>query len=499
MNPLTIKTVASIRESLNFPLPKICRSYVGGAFLEKNTNVPHIPLVYPATGEHWAELIPADQVEVDAAVISAAEAFANGPWPGLSMADRQRILGAAGQKILDHAEELAVMECLSTGLPLQHLLSRQMPRAAENFFFYADYIDSISSETFSAKKDYSTTVSCVPAGVALALSPWNASLAMASMQIASCIAFGNTCISKPSEHSPAAVLRLAQLLSEAGLPNGVVNVICGGPETGNALVQHPGVTRIAFTGKSENGRDVMAAAAANLTPVKLGLSAKSANLVFADADMARAVDGSVVNAFSNSGQICVAGSRILVQEEIAEQFIDAFISRVHVLKVGDPMDPSTDVGPLGYCEHRDQVLEYFQLAQGSGAKILAGGKSISGQKGSCFVQPTVVLVDNNNLRICQDEVFGPLATIQVFKTEDDAIRICNDSRYGLLAYIWTSETDRIARLQDTLQVGSLWVNTPLKRDLRAPFGGYKESGVGSDGPRECADFYTEAKTVIVAT
>lgn len=498
MEPLAVKTVTSIRDSLGFELRGSFSSYIDGeslAIYEQNTK---IPLVYPATGEQWALLETAGKSEVEAAVNSAREAFQHGPWPGLPLPQRQRLLRNAGQLILDHVEELAMLECLCTGLPLQHLLGRQMPRAAENFFFFADYIGSISAENFSEVSGYLTTVSHQPAGVSLALSPWNASLAMASMQIAASIAFGNACISKPSEHSPAAVLRLAELLCRAGIPAGVVNVVCGGPETGMALVGHPGIDRIAFTGKTENGKQVMTAAAVNLTPVQMGLSAKSANIVFSDAQLEQAIDGSLVNAFSNTGQICVAGSRILVQEEVAERFISTFTTRVRALQVGDPMERSTEIGPLGFTAHRDRVLEYLKMASRQGAEILVGGEEIVSSAGSCFVQPTVVLVNNNQLRICQEEVFGPFVTIQVFDTTEEAIRICNDSRYGLLAYIWTNDQGRIEILHQSIEAGTLFINTQLMRDLRAPFGGFKESGIGRDGPRQCADFYTEAKTVITA-
>ncbi len=499
MNLPAIQAIAAIRNSLDFDLREVFSSYIDGKSLPADHGRAGTRLIYPATGEEWAELTMAAGTDVDAAVTSARNAFRNGPWPGLATGERQHILRKAGQLILENDEVLAVLECLCTGLPLQHLLGRQMPRAAENFFFFADYIASSSDEKLNENGKYSTTVSRHPAGVVLGLSPWNASLAMASMQIASSIAFGNCCISKPSEHSPAAVLRLAELLSEAGVPDGVVNVICGGPETGQALASHPGIDRIAFTGKSANGRKVMASAAANLTPVQMGLSAKSANIVFADADLDLAIDGSLVNAFSNSGQICVAGSRILVQESIAHEFIDAFTNRVSALRVGDPMDSATEIGPLGFFAHREKVLEYMQLARSEGAEILVGGDAISGAAQSCFVQPTVVLVKNNQLRICQEEVFGPFVTIQVFDTEDEAIRICNDSRFGLLAYAWTGDPGRVTRLQESIQAGSLWINTPLIRDLRAPFGGFKESGVGREGPGECENFYTEAKSVIMPT
>lgn len=490
-----VRTVSDLRQSLDFPVPDSFASSIGGS-VASFAGKGRIPLIYPATGEQWAFLAAADAAEVDAAIQNARQAFHEGAWSALAVPQRQAILRRVGELILQHARELATLECLCSGLPLQHLLKRQMPRAAENFFFFADLIGNKFTEKFAVASGYSATVSRQPAGVAAVLSPWNASLALASMQIASCIAFGNSCVSKPSEHAPAAVLRLGELLTEAGVPNGVVNILCGGPQTGKLLVRHPGVDRIAFIGKTSTGKEVMGAAAKNLTPVNMGLSAKSANLVFADADLARAVAGSAINAFSNSGQICVAGSRILVQESIAKEFIGSFVSRVSELHIGDPMDRATDIGPLGFAEHRDRVLEYMQMATEGGVDILLGGKAIGSDPGRCFVQPTVVLVKNNQLPICQEEVFGPFVTIQVFKELEDAIRICNDSIFGLLAYAWTGSQDLAAKLETALNVGSLFINTSLIRDLSLPFGGFKESGLGRDGPQECADFYTETKTMI---
>ena len=381
---------------------------------------------------------------------------------------------------------------------MRHLAARQVPRAAENFRFFADTIGMLAGETFEQADGFLTSVTREAVGVAGLISPWNAPLALSTMQVASCIAFGNSCVMKPSEFTPLAILRMVELLEEAGLPPGVVNVINGqGEVAGAALVAHPGVERIAFTGGTETARHIMAAAAARLTPVHFELGGKSANIVFADADFEQAIDGSLVNIFSNNGQICIAGSRILVQRPIAERFIETFVARARSLRVGDPMEAATEAGPLAFEAHMNRVLGYADIARSEGAEILCGGRRHPDFDRGYFVEPTVAQVGSNALRVCQEEIFGPFATVQVFDEPDEAIAIANDSDFGLVAYAWTRDLALGMQLQARIRAGTLWLNTPLMRDLRAPFGGYKQSGIGRDGPRQCADFYTEEKATIV--
>ncbi len=457
-----------------------------------------IPVIYPATAEQVTCFREDTAADVDAAVSAAREAFESGPWRRYPASERQRLLRRAGAIIREHQDELAVLETLCAGLPASHLKGRQIPRAAENFDFFADYIAAMAGETFEQEPDYLTLVTREPAGVAALVAPWNAPLALASMQIASCIAFGNSCVSKPSEYTPLAVGRMIDLLQQAGLPEGVVNAVNGrGAVTGQALVSHPGVDRIAFTGGTATARAIMASAASNLTPVHMELGGKSANLVFDDSDLERAVDGSLINVFSNNGQMCIAGSRILLQRGIAEEFIERFVDRSARIRIGDPMDPLTEVGPLAYEAHMDKVLAYANIAREEGAEILAGGRRVDALAPGFFAEPTVVLVENNNLRICQEEVFGPFATLQIFDDADEAIAIANDSEFGLVGYAWTENMALGLKLQQSIRAGTIWINTPLLRDLRAPFGGFKNSGIGRDGPRQCAEFFTEEKATII--
>lgn len=429
---------------------------------------------------------------------AARASFTGAAWRQMPVRERQQVLRRCAAALREEAGLLARLESLAAGLPVAHLAARQIPRAAENFDFFADTIGQMAGETFEQEAGYLTLVTREPAGVAALLSPWNAPLALSSMQIASCIAFGNSCVVKPSEHTPLAIGRMVELLEDAGLPAGVVNVVNGtGPITGAALVAHPGIDRIAFTGGADTARHIMRAAAGNLTPVHFELGGKSANIVFADADLAQAVDGSLVNAFSNNGQICIAGSRILVQRSVAAAFIEEFVRRTRQLRVGDPLEPATEVGPLAFEAHLERVLAYARLAAEEGAQVLCGGRRHPGFDQGYYMEPTVVQVDSNDLRICQEEVFGPFVSIQVFDEEAEALSIANDSRFGLVAYAWTADLARSLRLQEGIEAGTLWINTPLLRDLRAPFGGFKQSGIGRDGPRQSAEFFTEEKATIV--
>lgn len=492
----TVRNVSQLMKASSFDVPKQVGSYIAGEWSMAGER--HRAVAYPGTGEAVSEMVEAGPGTVAGAVEAARNAFENGPWPHMGASQRQAILRRAGALIAQNAEELAFLECLCAGLPISHLSRRQVPRAGENFAFFADYIGLMAGETFQQGDGYLTTVTRDPAGVAALVSPWNAPLALATMQVASCIAFGNTCVLKPSEHTPLAIGRMVALLEDAGVPAGVVNLVNGdGAITGDALVRHPGVDRIAFTGGTATARHIMSAAATQLTPVHFELGGKSANMVFADCDLERALDGSLVNIFSNNGQICIAGSRILVQRPIADAFIDAFVARARRLKVGDPMDPGTEAGPLAFEAHMERVLAYADIARDEGAEVLCGGQRDARFAQGWFIEPTVVRVHDNALRVCQEEVFGPFATIQVFDEPEEALAIANDSAYGLVAYAWTRDLSLAMTLQQKIRAGTLWINTPLLRDLRAPFGGYKQSGIGRDGPRQCAEFYTEEKATIV--
>jgi acyl-CoA reductase-like NAD-dependent aldehyde dehydrogenase len=331
--------------------------------------------------------------------------------------------------------------------------------------------------------------------VAALMSPWNAPLALASMRLATCIAFGNSCVLKPSEYAPLQIHRLVELMHDAGLPEGVVNLVNGrGAVTGAALIGHPGIDMIGFTGGTDTARGIMASAGARLKPVIMELGGKSAAIVTANADFDQALDGVLQGIYANNGQQCLAGSRILLQRSIADRFIAAFVARSEAIRIGDPLLGSTEMGPLANAPHRARVLGFADIALQDGAALLTGGGRSQAHDRGYFVQPTAVLTRDNRARINQEEIFGPFATLQLFDTLDEAIAIANDSSFGLVAYIWSEDVREILRCSREIRAGTIWANTPVMREVRAPFGGYKESGIGRDGMTSSADFFTEWKT-----
>src|SRR5580698_5531122 len=381
-----------------------------------------LPVIDPATELQVSEVEEAGPDVVDRAVRAARMAFGRGPWPRMEVAERQEILRRLATLIRQHAPELAYLECLNSGIPMRHLALGQIPRAALNFDFFAEFIGQSAGQVYSQDSRYLTLVTREPIGVAALIGPWNAPLALTSMKIAGCIAFGNSCVVKPAEQTPLAVARLMDLIVQAGVPAGVVNMVCGrGAVTGDALVRHPEVDLVSFTGGTGTGRAIMSAAGASLKPCSLELGGKSANIVFASADLERALDGALLSIFSNNGQQCLAGSRILVERSIAPAFIDAFIARTAQLKIGDPMDAATEIGPLAFRAHLDRVLSFVDVARDEGAKLLIGGARATGFDRGFYMQPTAVMASDSRARICQEEVFGPFATFLVFDDVDHAL------------------------------------------------------------------------------
>lgn len=474
-------------------------SFIDGAWLADRGG-HRIAIRYPATDEVVAELVEADGAEVDAAVAAARRAFRTSGWRAMGVEQRQEILWRVHDLLRAHADELARLECLNTGLPLRELKARQIPRAAYNFRFFAEVISQTPGRVWTQNPDYQTSVMREPVGVAALIAPWNAPLALASMKVAACIATGNACVLKPSEQTPMAIARFVELLHEAGVPPGIVNLVNGrGPVTGRALVEHPGIDRISFTGGTETGRQIMASAGRRLCPVTMELGGKSANIVLASADIERALDGALLGIYSNNGQQCLAGSRILVERSIADTFIQRFVERARRLRVGDPMKEDTELGPLASRPHMERVLGYAETARAEGAELLTGGRAVERLVPGYYVEPTAVLAPSNEMRVCQEEIFGPFASFVVFDGIEEAVRLANASRFGLVAYVWSEDLAAVTRLSRELEAGTVWVNTPLTRELRSAFGGYKESGVGREGGEACLAFYTEEKTVTVPT
>jgi acyl-CoA reductase-like NAD-dependent aldehyde dehydrogenase len=318
------------------------------------------------------------------------------------------------------------------------------------------------------------------------------------MRVATCIAFGNTCVLKPSEYTPVSMLRMVELFHEAGLPAGVVNLVNGrGSVTGAALVAHPGIDMVGFTGGTQTGAAIMASAGRHLKPCLLELGGKSANIIHPSADLSRALDGALAGIYSNNGQQCLAGSRILVQRGIADEFIGRFVERARRIRIGDPMDPATELGPLAFADHFRRVLSWVDVARAEGAEVLTGGRRPPGLPQGYYLEPTAVLAAGNASRVCQEEIFGPFATFLLYDTVEEAISMANDTPFGLVAYLWAGDVDVVMRASRELKAGTIWVNTTMVRELRAPFGGYKQSGVGRDGAASSVEFFTEQKTTTI--
>jgi len=481
-----------------YGVPECATSLIDGAPVEPGSAAGHdLPVIDPASEERVSWLREADAREVDAAVAAARRAFDSGPWPRMTLDARKDILYRIRDVIRAHQDELAYLECLNAGLPVTRV-REQIGRAARHFEFFAEVSSTLKGETYTGLEGYLTYVTREPKGVGALIAPWNAPVALASMRVATCIAFGNTCVLKPSEHTPLAVLRMVELMHEAGLPPGVVNLVNGrGGVTGVALVSHPGIDMVGFTGGTHTGKAIMTAAGANLKPCILELGGKSASIVHPSADLERALDGALAGISSNNGQLLLAGSRILVHRSIAEKFICQFVERARRIRIGDPMDPATELGPLAFAAHMERVLSYVEVARAEGATLLTGGRRAAGFERGYYVEPTAVLAKDNRARVCQEEIFGPFATFLVYDTLEEAIAIANDSPFGLVAYVWAGDLDVVMRASRDLRAGTVWVNTTMVRELRAPFGGFKQSGVGRDGATASVEFFTEQKTTTI--
>ena len=441
-----------------------------------------------------AEVARGGKAEIDAAVAAARAAFP--AWAALAPGRRAEILHAVGSAIEEQAERLAAVETRDNGSLLRSMRRSVMPRAGHNFHYFADHLASLAHDDFETR-GHTNHVSWDPAGVAAVITPWNAPLMLGTWRLAPALAAGNTVVFKPPEWAPLTASMLADLSRDAGLPDGVLNVVQGiGEEAGAALVAHPDVDRIAFTGSVPTGRLVSEAAARNLTPVSLELGGKSPFIVFADADLDAAV-AQAVNQFDNAGQVCLAGTRLLVEASVADRFLDAFLARAAAIRQGDPRDEATEVGPQITREHFERVDGFVRRAVAAGARPVLGGGP-NEDLGGLYYRPTLLVDAPPGAEILREEVFGPVLTLQTFVGEDDAVRMANDSHYGLAAIVYTGDEARAERVGARLVAGTVWVNCFFVRDLRAPFGGSRDSGIGREGGTWSFDFYADVKNVVTA-
>jgi len=432
--------------------------------------------------------------EADAAVAAARQAFPE--WGNTPPQERARVLHRIGEIVEARVNELAVVETTDNGSLLRSMRRSVMPRVAHNFHFFADQLLSLHEDDFETR-GHRNHVEWDPAGVTVVITPWNAPLMLATWRLAPALAAGNPVILKPPEWAPLTASMLCDIAREAGLPDGALNVVQGmGEEAGAALVAHPGVDRIAFTGSVETGKLVSTAAAANLTPVSLELGGKSPFLIFADTELEAAV-AQAVNQYDNAGQVCLAGTRLLVEREIHDEFLDRFLERASALEQGDPRLDDTDVGPLITREHFARVDGFVQRAKEHGAKAVVGGGP-NEELGGLYYRPTLFVDVPPDAEVLRKEVFGPVLTLQAFETEDQAVELANGTDYGLAAIVYTGDPERAERVSARLVAGTVWVNCFFVRDLRAPFGGSRSSGVGREGGRWSFDFYADVKNVCSA-
>lgn len=456
-------------------------------------------LAYCATEQHLCTIGEDDDARVDAAVRKARATFESGVWRDKSAGERTATLYRISELLLENAEEFAALNTLETGSPIGQSRGMHVPRSAENFRFFGELLSAHAGETYSQTGGYLSVVTREPIGVGALIAPWNAPLVLSTMKLAACISLGNSIVVKPSEFAPLAVLRLVEIIKQAGVPDGVVEVVTGsGATTGAALVSHPEVDSIGFIGGTGTARKIMEAGAGTLKKVGLEAGGKSANIILDDAEYETALDGALLSIFANNGQQCLAGARILVQEGIADRFMADIAARTSALRVGDPFDPSSEVGPLAYKAHYDRVMGFADHAGSSaGYEVLAGGKRADGFDKGFFFQPTIVRVDSNTSRLCQEEIFAPFATLQVIKDLEEGVKIANQSEFGLVSYIWSNDMTSCMQASKAIRAGTVWVNTPMARDLRSPFGGYKQSGVGRDGLPGSIELFTEEKTTML--
>ncbi|MBV1923851.1 MAG: aldehyde dehydrogenase [Flavobacteriaceae bacterium] len=473
-------------------------NYINGSYCEPISET-WIDNYNPSNGEVYSQIANANEQDVEKAYEAAKKAFPI--WSNTTIDERSKIMLRIATLIEENLEELAYAEALDNGKPLSLAKAVDIPRASSNFRFFANAITQFASEAHeSVGLNTMNFTLRQPIGVVGCISPWNLPLYLFTWKIAPAIAAGNTVVAKPSEVTPMTAFMLGEICTKAGLPNGVLNIVHGtGPSAGQAIVAHKNIKAISFTGGTTTGEHIARTAAPMFKKLSLELGGKNPNLIFADCNYEKMLAVTLKSSFANQGQICLCGSRIFVERSIFEKFKRDFVAKVSQLKVGNPFDDDTNIGALVSKPHLEKVQSYIEIAKEEGGKILTGGNPVlvEGSENGYYLEPTVIEVFDDQCRVNQEEIFGPVVTLMPFDTEEEAINMANGVVYGLSATLWTQNLDRTMRISKKIESGIVWVNTWLNRDLRTPFGGVKNSGVGREGGFEALKFFTEPKNICI--
>ncbi|WP_172369304.1 5-carboxymethyl-2-hydroxymuconate semialdehyde dehydrogenase [Sporosarcina jiandibaonis] len=485
------------RTSLKHETQKDISLYINGEFVASESGAT-IKNINPFTNEQINEAAEGRAEDIDKAVAAAREAFDNGPWRTMKLKERMAYIYRIADLIDDEVENIAYLESLDTGLPISQTRN-MVSRASENFRFYARMVESrLVGDAYQVDDEFINYTINAPVGVAGLITPWNAPFMLETWKVAPALATGNTVVLKPAELSPLSANLLAEVIHKADLPKGVFNVVHGYGETaGDRLVKHPDVQLISFTGETTTGSTIIKNSADTLKSCSMELGGKSPIIVFEDADFDRALDACIWGIFSFNGERCTANSRLFIHENIKEEFVEELKKRVANIKLGNPLDPETEVGPLIDKGHYSKVKGYLDIAKEEGAEVITGDIPAEIAAGN-FVAPTLILNAENSMRVAQEEIFGPVMAVMTFKDEEEVIKMANDIDYGLAGYVWTNDIKRGHRVAHQIEAGMLWVNAQNVRDLRTPFGGSKSSGIGREGGHYGFDFYTEQKIVHVS-
>jgi betaine-aldehyde dehydrogenase len=489
MNVADVAAAAGLRTPIRHQL------FIGGRFVDA-ADGQTLATLNPHDNTPIADVAMAGREDVERAVAAAEAAFPR--WSRLAAADRGRVLLKLADLIETHAEELARLESLDTGHPLKDSRALDVPRTAACFRYFGGMADKFQGDVVPVEAGFLNYLLREPVGVVGQVVPWNFPLMFTSWKMAPALAAGNCIVLKPAEITPLTTLKIAELMSQAGIPDGVVNILPGlGSVAGQAIAEHPRIAKVAFTGSTATGQRIVQASAGNLKKVQLELGGKGPNIVFDDANLVAAVNGSAWAIFHNQGQACIAGSRLVLHEKIADEFLQRFTALAKSIRLGNPLDENTEMGPLTSAQHRDRVLSYVAVAREQGGEVIAGGKAPGDPAlaHGCYVEPTIVKARDFRDRVAQEEVFGPFVTVLTFRTDDEALAIANGTDYGLGSGLWTSNLQRAHRVARDLHAGMVWVNSYKRVNPGSPFGGVGKSGYGREMGFEAMREYTQVKSV----